>query len=293
MRISRIIGLVFFLILSLGFTFAQVSIPVNKKELDDYDREMKIRAFLGIHMSVSSVHEIVEGKIGDEKQIVSRFYYNEAGLLERTNYYDSLGKKESFVIIKYDSENMAIEQIRFSADSILIDGSMYSYDENRLVKEIIKYKNPAVLVMTSKYERSKAYLKINHFDALNSLIFSEEFTFISFPIYEMPESVIKKDDNSRIFETINYSYNQENNLKKREIFGELAGKRITEFFYDSDGALVKTVNNNNKTQETVITDFIYDDYGNLITIKDKDNNGIILRAMQIDYFSRSSNTTIE
>lgn len=288
MRKNNVSILTVLFIIILSSANCQIIIPSSIKQLEDYERESKIRAFLGIDLSVTKANEIIDNQLTGQRIDVSRTYYNEAGLAERIIHFDSAGNYSSFSIIKYFENNLPMERIKFSPDSIIIEGTSYKYNDDNLIVEITNYTFPAIVTTQNRYfyENDKTITK--RYNRENELLYKNELTFFGNPSEGLIKTSIKSDIDGHVFETIQYTYNENNRLAEKHLVSDFRGKSRTKFEYNAEGALVKTTINDLLNRKKIITIMQYDDFGNLIKIIDKNEHGEKTNYLTIEYFVASS-----
>lgn len=281
------LALIVLLIISLPL-FSQFSLPITQKDFADYERERKIRSFIGIDLSVTKANEIKNNELTDNSIVVSRIYYQETGVPKKIIHYDSLGRFESFSKIQYYENFLPKEKKRFSKDSVLLDGVIYEYNQDNLISSLINFRSPALLLTRTEYLYKQNKVVESHYNSENSLLYKHEMQYFEESEKSNLKSSIKSDADNHVFETIKYSYDKNGRLHEKNTISDFKGKTTKNYFYNIEGAITETIEKDLINNEVLHTVFQYDDFGNLIKIIEYDGEENIQSYLTVEYFVKSS-----
>ncbi len=265
----------------------QFIVPATQQELIDFERERQIRAFIGIDLAVTHANEYVADSLTGRRMIVSQIMYNQDGNAETIMYYDSAGNYNGFELISYYENKMPMERIRFSADSVMISGILYEYDEAKLVTKIINYRSPATLVTESIYIKKSDKVLIENYDAAKNLIFKEKRHLEINEDSQRYTLIQKSDKEDYIFESVYFEYSNGNRASKKQLVSDVRGKMDTYFTYSHEGALIAKHEKDLIEGTEIIATFEYDEFGNLTKIIDRNAKGEVVSYLTISYFSKN------
>lgn len=272
--------------LSVGVSFSQHEPPLTKKDAEKLKREQEILKFLGIRMSKQLIAEIENNKLTGREALLMDTYYNIDGQPELLLYYGGEGEKEKFTKFIYDDNGNMAEEVRFNADSSLINGIIFSYNENKC------------LIKRADYDGDGNILSIHNFKRINDSVILKttslpngDIIYLQKNLYTPPIdngiliSTVTYESNGNIIDSVAYSYNTQYKVTDKEIFSnhEEEEKEHIEYLYNKEGALIKLNNLHNTNAYT--TEIEYDDFGNIIGIITKDKNDNITKYLIIKHFN--------
>jgi YD repeat-containing protein len=281
--VSILICLVF---LCVGVSFSQQEPPITKKDVEKLNREHGIIKFLGIRMSKQLIAEIENNKLTGREALLMDTYYNSDGQPELLLYYNGEGEKEKFTKYIYDDNGNKAEEVRFNADSSLINGIIFSYnDDNCLIKRA-DYDDSGNIVSIHNYNRINDSVIIKKTGLPNGNII-----YLQKHLYKPPIdngiiiSSVTYENNGNTIDSVFYTYNRENRVSEKKIFSWLKEEKIEfiEYSYNKDGALNKLYNKNSADANT--TEIEYDDFGNIVGIITKDKDDNITKYLIIKHFN--------
>lgn len=270
----------------ISVSFAQITVPINEKELEDYNREREAMSAMKIDLSQTWLYMVKDNIISSNKILLQEVYYNKAGTPETIMHYNENHSVANFKKIKYNSKNFPFEEIRFSADSSLLGGVMFEYYDNGLLKKQTDYDENANLTVVQEYVRSKDTIYVNVYDGKGAFVYRNIMLSKKVSGTELIETMYKVDRNNNILETTKLEYDQLLSLRRKMIYDDKNKGTRREFVYDDDGALLRSVTYNENN--IIITDssFEYDKYGNVIRIIEFDKESASTKLYFINYLSK-------
>lgn len=266
-------------------SLAQITVPINEKELADFTREREAMSFLGIDLSQTWLYMVKENVISTNKILLQEIYYSNAGIPEKIIQYDENQNISSFKTIKYNHKNLPFEEIRFSADSSLLGGVMFEYYENDLLKKQIDYDENAIVISIQEYQRAGDTIFVNVFDANGVFVYRNIMLTESASGTNLIKTMYKVDRINVVLETIVLEYDELLALRRKMIYDEKNKGTRREFVYNDDGSLLRTVTVDDEGSILNDTSFEYDKYGNAIRIIEFDKNTSSTRLYFINYLS--------
>ncbi|MDD2633930.1 MAG: hypothetical protein PHW82_00355 [Bacteroidales bacterium] len=276
-------------LLSISFVVvsnSQVSVPLTNKDLNDIRRERDFIKTMNINLSQTWLYMVKDNIISSNKLLVSEIVYNTDGLPQKICFFDENRKLNSFTVVKYNKQLLAFEEIRFSADSTLINGIMYEYDKNNLLSKQINYNNKAEIISIIINSRSNDTIYINDYDSNNNLKDASIIILDNISGTDLIKKTLKLDKNSMPVEKQIFEYDEMAALHKKTIFENGVSTGYKHFVYNEEGALVKSSFYDAVSELVSSTSYEYDQYGNLDRIierAEKDNN---TKVFMINYLSK-------
>ena len=241
---------------------AQVWIPVTASDArmcTGYSRSIKENSY---HSSVTWKVTVKDNVISRSKVLFSETYYNEAGQPSRIMYFGDGNRPKSYTVVKYNSRNLPFEEVNFTADSIMIGGTMYEYDKNDMLVSQISYIGQSV---TSKLsvERMSDSIVVSEVDSLGKIVSCGSISSIA---NDQKELVFRRAQNPS---PATGDYDILSEVTRKHIVG-LAEKKV--FIYEGD-RVVKTSVFDRGDEEISSASLEYDHFGNISRIierRDKD-----------------------
>ena len=209
--------------------WSQVWIPVTASDAvscRNYSQKIKENSF---HSSVTWKVTVKDNVISRTKVLFSETYYNENGQPSRIVYFGDGNRPKSFVIVKYNSRNLPFEEVIFTADSVMIGGTIYEYNNDNMLSSQISYVGNSV---TSNYriERMADSIVVSEVDSLGKVISNGSISSIA---TDQKELVFRRAQNP---ETTSSEYDILSEVTRKHIVGG-AEKKV--FIYEND-KVVKT-----------------------------------------------------
>jgi len=266
--------------------WSQITVPITVKELGDYNRNRDLMSFMKIDLSQTWLYMVKDNVISSNRILVQEIYYNKSGLPEKIFQYDDSQKIQNFTVVKYNNQNLPFEEIKFAADSILISGVMYEYDENNLLKVQIDYKTNAEIIAIQNYTRSSDSIYVSVIDKNGVLIYKNIILLSDDTENALIKGMIKKDKNNTVFEKTVFEYDEFQSLRHKFIYDEQNQGTRRVFVYDDQGALVRAVTYGENLKVLSDSSFEYDELGNIVRIIDYESELRNTKVYFIKYLSR-------
>jgi hypothetical protein len=269
----------------LASAYAQINVPINSKELSDYNREREVLSFMKIDLSQTWLYMVKDNVISSNKILVQEVYYNKSGVPERIVQYNEKQKPETFTVIKYNSKNLPFEEIKFSADSTLIKGTLFEYSENGYLNKQVDYNNEGGVIAVQNYNRYSDSIVVTVSDATGALIYKSTMDFSGNP--DLMKNLVKTDKRNTVFEKVVFEYDELQSLTRKFVYDSNNTGIKRDFVYNNEGALIRTMTYNEAQEIISDSSFEYDEYGNLIQIIDDDKDS--MKVYFINYLSKIGN----
>lgn len=263
-------------------TFCQINVPINSKELADYNREKEVVAFLKINLSQTWLYMVKDNIISSNKILIQEVYYNNSGVPERIVQYNEKQKPENFTTIKYNIKNLPFEEITFKADSTLVKGTLFEYDTNGYLNKQVDYNNEAGVIAVQSYTRYQDSIVVSVNDKGGNLIYRNTIDFAENK--DLMKSMVKTDLKNNVFEKVVFEYNELQSLTRKFVYNADNTGIRRDFVYNEEGALIRTVTYNESSEISSDSSFEYDDYGNIIRIVDAEGDN--MKVFFINYLSK-------
>lgn len=280
-----------FLTLCLVFTFvlmfSQVNIPINKREYDNYIREAAIIASMKIDLAQTWMYLVKDNLVSSNKVLVQEVYFTKVGLPEKIFYFNEDNSVNTFSIIKYNFKNLPFEEIRYTADTSLIEGILYEYNRNGFLSKQIFYDNKANIIKTQVYENIGDTIMVTIYKNDSIILFKDIITFNDDWENGTVKKLLKLDRNNTVIENTTFVYNEFDAIRSKITYDAKNQGVIKEFFYDDNGALIRTVTKTDKGIVLNDSSFEYDSYGNVKTIIDYNPIEKISKLFVINYLSKT------
>jgi YD repeat-containing protein len=265
---------------------SQITVPVNYKELADYKRESDAMKFMKIDLSQTWLFMVKDNIISSNKILVQEVYYNSEGLPERILHYDEMQKLKTYTVIKYNNHKLPFEEIDFTADSVLISGILFEYDDNDLLSRQVDYDNKAELIAMQTYQRSNDSIMISVTDKAGNLIYKNLIILSGKIGKEQIKSMTKSDRNNTVFEKVMFEYDELQSLSRKFVYDDKNIGTRREFVYNDEGALIRTVTYDENSAIHSDSSFEYDNYGNVIRIIDLDSSTGSTKVYFVKYLAK-------
>ncbi len=247
--------------------WSQVWIPVTESDAvscRNYSQKIKDNSF---HSSVTWKVTVKDNIISRTKVLFSETYYNENGQPSRIVYFGENNRPKSFTIVKYNSRNLPFEEVNFTADSVMIGGTIYEYNNENMLSSQISYVGCSI---TSNYriERMADSIVVSEIDSLGKVISNGSISSIA---TDQKELVFRRAQNPEI---TNSDYDILSEVTRKHIVGG-AEKKV--FIYEND-KVVKTSVFDRNNEEISSASLEYDRFGNISRIierREKDGATIV------------------
>ncbi|MEJ5266965.1 MAG: hypothetical protein WHW07_04095 [Bacteroidales bacterium] len=276
-----------YLVFVFVLSFSQVNIPINKREYDNYNREAAIIASMRIDLAQTWLYIVKDNLVSSNKVLVQEVYFTKAGLPEKIFYFNEDSTVNSFSIIKYNFRNLPFEEIRYTSDSSLIDGILYEYNRNGFLSKQIFYDNKANVIRTLVYENIGDTIMVTSYKNDSIILFKDIIIFNDGWENGTVKKLLKLDKNNSVIENSTFVYNEFDAIRSKITYDAKNQGVIKEFFYDDNGAVIRTVT---KTDYGIIlndSSFEYDSYGNVKTIIDYNPIEKMSKLFVINYLSKT------
>ncbi|HOK38779.1 MAG TPA: hypothetical protein P5538_08150 [Bacteroidales bacterium] len=276
-----------YLVFVFVLSFSQVNIPINKREYDNYNREAAIIASMRIDLVQTWLYIVKDNLVSSNKLLVQEVYFTKAGLPEKIFYFNEDSTVNSFSIIKYNFRNFPFEEIRYTSDSSLIDGILYEYNRNGFLSKQIFYDNKANVIRTLVYENIGDTIMVTSYKNDSIILFKDIIIFNDGWENGTVKKLLKLDKNNSVIENSTFVYNEFDAIRSKITYDAKNQGVIKEFFYDDNGAVIRTVT---KTDYGIIlndSSFEYDSYGNVKTIIDYNPIEKMSKLFVINYLSKT------
>lgn len=252
--------------------WSQVWIPVTSSDVvscRNYSRKIKENSF---HSSVTWKVTVKDNVISRTKVLFSETYYNENGQPSRIVYFGDGNRPKSFVIVKYNSRNLPFEEVNFTADSVMIGGTIYEYNNDNMLSSQISYVGNSV---TSNYriERMADSIVVSEVDSLGKVISNGSISSIA---TDQKELVFRRAQNP---ETTSSEYDILSEVTRKHIVGG-AEKKV--FIYEND-KVVKTSVFDRNNEEISSASLEYDKFGNISRIIERREKDGATNVYMINY----------
>ena len=267
--------------------FSQVNIPINKREYENYIREAAIIASMKIDLAQTWMYLVKDNLVSSNKVLMQEVYFTKAGLPEKIFYFNEDNTVNTFSIINYNFKNLPFEEIRYNADSSLIEGILYEYNRNGFLSKQIFYDNNANIIKTQVYENIGDTIMVTSYKNDSIILFKDIITFNDGWENGNVKKLLKLDRNNTVLENTTFVYNEFDAIRSRITYDAKNQGVIKEFFYDDNGALIRTVTKTDKGIVLNDSSFEYDSYGNVKTIIDYNPIEKISKLFVINYLSKT------
>ena len=252
--------------------WSQVRIPVTESDAvscRNHSQKIKDNSF---HSSVTWKVTVKDNVISRTKVLFSETYYNENGQPSRIVYFGDGNRPKSFVIVKYNSRNLPFEEVNFTADSVMIGGTIYEYNNDNMLSSQISYVGNSV---TSNYriERMADSIVVSEVDSLGKVISNGSISSIA---TDQKELVFRRAQNPEI---TNYDYDILSEVTRKHIVGG-AEKKV--FIYEND-KVVKTSVFDRNNEEISSASLEYDRFGNISRIIERREKDGATNVYMINY----------
>lgn len=268
---------------------SQITIPINNKELQTYNREKDIISFLKIDLSQTWLYLVKDGIVSSNKVLAQEIYFNKSGLASKMLFYNTDKSLNNFIIVNYNSNFLPFEEIKFNADSILISGVMYEYDATGWLHKQTNYDNNNKIVATQIYNRYNDSIVIDIFDEKNVLVYKNTMFFNNSSQDGLIKKMEKSYPNNKHFEKTLYEYDNVQSLRRKTILNANVIATSKDFIYNEDGALIRTIVQDFDSKIISDTSFEYDSYGNMTRIIETGDDKGISKLYFINYLSKADN----
>lgn len=282
----RKLVVIFSIMLSAWSVYAQVSVPLTNSDLMDIERERDIMKMMNIDVSQTWMSLVKGSIVSTNRVLVSEIYYNDFGCPEKMMFFDERKNLETFTVVKYNNNKLPFEEIRFSADSSLINGIMYIYDDTDLLEKQINYNNAADILSTYVYERTADSVLIYEYDYADELLSSSYFLMKSESFTGRIDKIVKKDYKNNTSEKQIFEYDDMSILTRKLLFENNNSAGFKTFIYSDEGALLKVSFYNDQDVLINSTSYEYDSFGNIISIIEKDEVENMSKVFSIKYLTR-------
>ncbi len=274
------------IILSAWSSYAQVNVPITNADLMDIERERDIMKMMNIDVSQTWMSLVKDNIVSTNRVLVSEIYYNDFGCPEKMMFFDERRNLETFTVVKYNNNKLPFEEIRFSADSSLINGIMYMYDEQNLLSKQLNYNNLEGVVSSFVYKRVNDSVLIDEFNSENQLLSSSYFLIDQTSVSDRIEKIVKTNYESNITEKQVFEYDEMSTLTKKFLFENNNSAGYKTFIYSDEGALLKVSYFNGQDKLINSTSYEYDSFGNIISIIEKDELEDMSKVFSIKYLTK-------
>ena len=277
--------------LSLAFiilTNAQVNVPITKSDLSDITREREFIKTMNINLSQTWLYMVKGNTISSNKILISEISYNSDGLPHKMSFFDENRKISNFTVVKYNKQLLPFEEIRFTVDSLLINGIMYEYDENNLLDKQINYNNKAEIISIFVHNRSNDSIYINDYDANNNLKEKNIIILENINGMDLIKKTLKLDNNNETLQKQVFEYDEMSSLHKKTIFENGVNTGYKDFVYSEEGALIKSSFYNADSELASSTSYEYDAYGNIDRIIERAEKDNSTKVFMINYLTKTS-----
>lgn len=267
------------------YSFAQITVPINEKELADFTREREAMSFMSIDLSQTWLYMVKDNIISTNKILLQEVYYNNLGAPEKIIQYDENQNVSSFKTIKYNHKNLPFEEIRFSSDSLLLGGIMFEYYENDLLKKQIDYNENAIVTAIQEYQRTEDSIIVNVLDGQGIFVYRNILLTENTSETNLIKAMYKVDRNNNVLEMTVLEYDELLALRRKMIYDDKNKGTRRDFIYNEDGSLLRSVTYNE--EGTVLNDasYEYDKFGNVIRLIEFDKKTSSTRLYFINYLS--------
>jgi hypothetical protein len=270
----------------ISSSFAQITVPINEKELEDYAREREAMSAMKIDLSQTWLYMVKDNVISSNKLLLQEVYYSKLGTVETVVNYNENRNITNFKKIKYNNKNLPFEEIRFSSDSSLLGGVMFEYYENGLLKKQTDYDENATVTVMQEYVRSNDTIYVNVYDGKGVFVYRNIMLTETVSGTSLIKAMYKVDRNNNILETTILEYDQLLSLRRKMIYDDKNKGTKREFVYDDEGALLRSVTYNENNEIISDSSYEYDKYGNVIRIIEFDKETSSTKLYFINYLSK-------
>ncbi|MDD3685876.1 MAG: hypothetical protein PHE56_03820 [Bacteroidales bacterium] len=285
-KISLQIFFAFLMQCFISSSFAQITVPINEKELEDYAREREAMSAMKIDLSQTWLYMVKDNVISSNKLLLQEVYYSKLGTVETVVNYNENRNITNFKKIKYNNKNLPFEEIRFSSDSSLLGGVMFEYYENGLLKKQTDYDENATVTVMQEYVRSNDTIFVNVYDGKGAFVYRNIMLTETVSGTSLIKAMYKVDRNNNILETTILEYDQLLSLRRKMIYDDKNKGTKREFVYDDEGALLRSVTYNENNEIISDSSYEYDKYGNVIRIIEFDKETSSTKLYFINYLSK-------
>jgi hypothetical protein len=253
-------------------TKAQVWIPVtvsDSRSCESYSRSIKENSY---HSSVTWKVTVKDNVISRTKVLFSETFYNENGQPSKIIYFGNGNRPKSFTIVKYNSRNLPFEEVNFTADSVMIGGTLYEYNNENMLQSQISYIGASI---TSNYriDRTLDSIVVCEVDSLGKVVSSG---YISSITDDQKELVFRRVQNPT---PQNGDYDILSEVTRKHIVGSAEKKA---FIYEGD-KVVKTSVYDHEGDEISSASFEYDRSGNISRIIERREKDGATNVYMINY----------
>lgn len=274
-----------FLVVYTTNILAQQEVALTKLDVDAFQRERNIIEFLGIRMSKHQVLELVDGELSGRTADIMDVFYAKSGNPAYLMFFDEKGKREKYYVFQYDENNNKVEEIRFNADSTILNGILYKYDHhNRIVKQL-NYNDKGKILSTNEYIRKGDTLILREtFNNNEKIIARRSYNYIPPLSNGQIASIITYDNHNVLLDSTVFYYNKKGLAENKRVYTVNSIDIISiSYVYNSDGALVEYIET--KSGKSLTTSIEHDEFGNIIAIITSDEDSKIIEYHKISHYN--------
>lgn len=256
---------------------SQVRIPINIYEQRSCEREQGIVANRGIVGSQMWLYTVRDNVLSKTKRLVSAVRYNAKGQPERVDIYDTSGKVDSFVRVRYNRRNLPFEEVVFKNDSTMLGGTLYEYSDDGSLQKQSNYDGRSPQLRVSVFEHKTDTVDVVIFD-VNGVQTARQTVSLSRQTHRRQAIAVERIrpethtptaadniamltscrptcSNASIFGK-SLIYNEEGDLI-RSVACDAAGNVLddTSFEYDKNGLLSRIINNTANTMNVFFINY--------------------------------------
>lgn len=264
---------------------SQINIPVADNDLYINNNVKDIISSKNINSAQVWLYSIKNNIISNNKFLVTEITFNKQGLPEKVINFNEKQNISFFTVIKYKNDLLPFEEITFTSDTALIDGTFYEYDENKLLKRKIHYNNSGEIDHIGSYLRNDSIQIVitgrnNKTTLSHSLITSKDKG------KELIKNIIKVD-HSGDFINARHSNNKLTPPTKKYDCGKNDQGSSKEFIYKDNGVISKTITYDSHKKEIENSSYEYNEDGNLVRIIEHQDKNNTTNIYTIRYFTKN------